>query len=266
MFKLPLIRAATLAFLCAAPPIWAADLPTIDEPVIQACIDRMMPAKSLTQSITLRSFDDSGLIEESVANIYWRHDPDDKSKAVIRLTAPASRKGLTVLMIESDTLEPKMYLYIPDLKRSRRVTGKQLATSMMGTDFSYEEFSHFQNTAPDARTKRVDDQTVNDILTYVFETTPSSEDPVYSRIMTYVDQARCVPLQTQFYSVNGELSKELVATIEEIKAVGDRHVPHLVTMHDRKKNTRTELLVENVEIDVDLSDAIFSPKRLGMSF
>jgi outer membrane lipoprotein-sorting protein len=99
----------------------------------------------------------------------------------------------------------------------------------------------------------------------VFETTPSSEDPVYSRILTYVDQARCVPLQTQFYSVNGELSKELVTTIEEIKAVGDRHVPHLVTMHDRKKNTRTELLVENVEIDVDLSDAIFSPKRLGMS-
>ena len=265
MFKLPLIRTATLAFLCAASPIWAADLPTIDEPVIQACIDRMMPAKSLTQSITLRSFDDSGLIEESVANIYWRHDPDDESKAVIRLTAPASRKGLAVLMIESDALEPKMYLYVPDLKRSRRVTGKQLATSMMGTDFSYEEFSHFQNTAADAHTKRVDDQTVNDILTYVFETTPSSEDPVYNRILTYVDQARCVPLQTQFYSVNGELSKELVATIEEIKAVGDRHVPHLVTMHDRKKNTRTELLVENVEIDVDLSDAIFSPKRLGMS-
>jgi hypothetical protein len=50
----------------------AADLPTIDDPEIQACIDNMMPGESLTQSITLRSFDDSGLIEESVANLYWR--------------------------------------------------------------------------------------------------------------------------------------------------------------------------------------------------
>jgi outer membrane lipoprotein-sorting protein len=266
MVKLSVLRNVALAFLStAASPISAVELPTIDEPVIQACIDRMMPAKSLTQSITLRSFDDSGLIEESVANVYWRHDPDDRSKAVIRLTAPASRKGLAVLMIESDSVEPKMYLYVPDLKRSRRVTGKQLATSMMGTDFSYEEFSHFQNTGADVLTKRVEDQTVNDILTYVFETTPGSEDPVYSRILTFVDQARCVPLQTQFFSVNGELSKELLATIEEIKAVGDRHVPHLVTMHDRKKNTRTELHVENVEVDVNLNDGIFSPKRLGMN-
>jgi hypothetical protein len=74
-----------------------------------------------------------------------------------------------------------------------------------------------------------------------------------------------VPLKTQFFAAHGELNKELLATPDAIKQIGDRHVPHEVIMHDREKNTRTELIVEDVEIDVELSDAVFSPKRLGMT-
>jgi len=243
----------------------ATDLPTLSDPAIQACIEKMMPARSLTQHITLGSFDDSGLIEESSANLYWRRADEDKSRAVIRLTAPPSRKGLAVLMVESDSLEPTMYLYVPDLKRTRRVTGRQLASSMMGTDFSYEEFSHFQKAAAEGDTNRIEDQTLDGNPTYVLETVPGGDDSAYSRILTFVDQARCVPLQTQFFAANGELNKELLATPDKIKQVGDRFVPHEVVMHDRKKNTRTELIVEDVEVDVELNDAIFSPKRLGMT-
>lgn len=251
------------AFVPAILP--AADLPTISDPVIQACIDKMMPAKSLTQHVILRSFDESGLIEESVADLYWRRANAGKSRAVIRLTAPASRKGLAVLMVESDSLEPTMYLYVPDLKRTRRVTGRQLATSMMGTDFSYEEFSQYQKTPAETDTKRIADQTVGGTLAYVLETTPGGDNSPYSRILTFVDQARCVPLQTQFFGINGDLGKELLCTPDQIKPIGDRYVPHHVVMHDRKKNTRTELIIENVAIDVELSDGIFSPKRLGMA-
>lgn len=258
-----------LTFLILLAPIApalvsATDLPAISDPVVQACIDKLMPVKSLTQQIALRSFDDSGLIEESIASLYWRRAEGDKSRAVIRLSKPASRNGLAVLMVESDSAEPKMYLYVPDLKKTRRVTGRQLATSMMGTDFSYEEFSHFQQTASKSETHRIEDQTVDGAVTYVLETIPGGEGSAYSRIVTFVDQARCVPLQTHFFALNGDLSKELLATPDDIKQIGDRHIPHKVVMHDRMNKTRTELIVENVELDVELNDSVFSPKRLGM--
>jgi hypothetical protein len=181
---------AILLAAAVSPMLPAADLPTISDPAIQACIDKMMPAKSLTQNLALRSFDGSGLIEESIAKLYWRRADDDKSRAVLRLTAPPSRKGVAVLMVESDSSEPTMYLYVPDLKRTRRVTGKQLATSMMGTDFSYEEFSHFQKAAADSETKRTEDQTVAGEPAYVLETISGGEGSAYSRILTFVDQAR----------------------------------------------------------------------------
>ena len=130
----------------------AAEIPGVDDPVVQACIDKTAASRSVTQHITLRSFDDSGLIEESIADIYLQRSAENKSRAVIRLSGPPSRKGLAVLMLESDKLDPTMYLYVPDLRRTRKVTGKQLAASMMGTDFSYEEFSHFQCSAAESKT------------------------------------------------------------------------------------------------------------------
>ncbi len=243
----------------------AAEIPGIDDPAIQACIDKTVASRSVTQHITLRSFDDSGLIEESIADIYLQRSAEEKSRAVIRLSGPPSRKGLAVLMLESDKLDPTMYLYVPDLRRTRKVTGKQLAASMMGTDFSYEEFSHFQRSAAESDTKRIDDRTLDGVAAYVLETTPAGDDSPYRRILTYIDQQRCVPLKTEFLSADDTVTKELIATPDSIKAVGEFHIPHQVTMFDRVKNTRTELGIEDLVLDADINETIFSPKRLGMA-
>jgi len=243
----------------------AANLPGVDDPQVQECIDKMAGAKSSTQHITLRSFDDSGLIEESIADIYLQRKEGNKSRAVIRLSGPPSRKGLAVLMVESDTFEPTMFLYVPDLKRTRKVTGKQLASSMMGTDFSYEEFSHFQRAATESETKRIADESLDGTATYVLETTPANADSPYTRILTFIDQQRCVPLKTQFISTGEVVGKELIATPDSIKQVGDYFIPHQVIMYDREKNTRTELEISNLVLDAEISDAVFSPKRLGMA-
>lgn len=243
----------------------AAEIPGIDDPAVQACIDKTVTSRSVTQRITLRSFDDSGLIEESDADIYLQRSADDKSRAVIRLNGPPSRKGLAVLMLESDKLNPTMYLYVPDLRRTRKVTGKQLAASMMGTDFSYEEFSHFQRSAAESDTKRIDDQTLEGVATYVLETAPAGNDSPYRRILTYVDQQRCVPLKIEFLGADDTVTKELIATPDSIKAVGEFHIPHQVIMFDRVKSTRTELDIADLVLDAEINETIFSPKRLGMA-
>lgn len=244
----------------------AAELPGVDDPEIQACIDKTIASRSVTQHITLSSYDDSGLIEESIADIYVQRSAEQKSRAVIRLSGPPSRKGLAVLMVEKeDRLEPTMYLYVPDLRRTRKVTGKQLASSMMGTDFSYEEFSHFQRSAAESDTRRIADQTVDGVDAYVLETTPAGEDSPYTRILTFIDKQRCVPLKTQFLGSGDTPTKELVATPESIKPVGEFYIPHEVIMYDRVKNTRTELGIEDLVLDADINESIFSPKRLGMA-
>lgn len=242
---------------------FAADIPGVDDPEVKACIDKTTAADSLTQAIALRSYDSSGLIEESIANVYLLRSEERKSRAVIRLEAPASRKGLAVLMVEKEGSDPSMYLYVPDLRRTRKVTGKQLASSMMGTDFSYEEFSHFQRSAAESETRRIDNQNLNGIDSYVLETTPAGSDSPYARILNFIDQQRCVPLATHFLAADGSLAKELLASEDSVKQVDEHYIPHHIVMHDRVKNTRTELEITNIVLDADLNENIFSPKRLG---
>ena len=67
----------------------------------------------------------------------------------------------------------------------------------------------------------------------------------------------------QFIGSNGEVRKEMLATREEIRQIGDRFVPHHIVMHDREKQTRTELTVSEVEIDTEIGDGLFNPRSMG---
>lgn len=260
-----LMFAIGLLAIAASAVTQAIELPSDTDPAIKECVDKMAPESSLTHYVSLVSYDDSGIIDESAGNLFWIRDEDGQSKAIIRLSAPASRAGLAVLMHEQAEKKPKLFLYVPDLKRTRTVTGKQVATSMMGTDFSYEEFSYLQNVAEDNTTVRADDQQLEGNNSYVFHTTPGDEEAVYTLIETFIDQSMCIPVLTRFHK-NDVVAKELVVDRDSIQEVNDRQVPHKVTMHDRTKNTRTELVAKDVEIDAGLDDSMFHPKRLGSSF
>jgi len=239
----------------------AINLPEDTDPTIKACIDKSSPQNSLTQYVTLTSFDDSGVIEESAGNVYWLRGADGLSKAIIRLQAPASRAGLAVLMHEKPE-KLNLYLYVPDLKRTRTVTGKQVATSMMGTDFSYEEFSYLQNVVSDSTSTRVADETLEGSLSYVFHTESGDPEAIYSKIETLVDQSMCIPVATRFYK-GDTVAKELLVDRATVVAIKDRQVPHKVVMHDRIKKTHTELVAKDVQIDEGLDDSMFHPKRLS---
>lgn len=82
--------------------LYATELPTISDPDVQACIDKGVPEHSLTQKLILRALDDAGIKSESSGNIYWRKEVQGSQRATIRLEEPASRKGLTVLVIERE--------------------------------------------------------------------------------------------------------------------------------------------------------------------
>ena len=259
--RLSKLLAIVIPTVCFSTNSAAINIPDDIDPTVKACIEKTAPSTSLTQYVTLTSFDDSGVIEESAGHVYWIRGEDGLSKAIIRLSAPASRAGLAVLMHEKPE-KLNLYLYVPDLKRTRTVTGKQVATSMMGTDFSYEEFSYLQNVAEDNTSTRMEDQMLDGSASYVFHTKPSDPEAIYSNIETLVDQSMCVPVATRFYQ-GDTVAKELLIDRGSVVAIKDRQIPHKVVMHDRIKNTHTELIAKDIEIDEGLDESMFHPKRLS---
>lgn len=230
----------------------------------RTCLQRMLPETALSQSILLRVFDDTGSISESAADLFWKRFEDGHSRALIRFTNPPRRSGIALLVMEREDLgaEPDMYIYLPELRTTRRIVGKTLGGSMFDTDFSYEDFVQMQGIARNRSVRQLADAELDGRMAYVIEMTPGNRDSEYSRVVTFVDQQWCIPLVTRFYGLDGSLHKELIVVREEVREIESRWVPYRSTMHDRKRGGRTDLVIREIKFDPDLHDPLFTAAEL----
>ncbi len=236
----------------------------IEDPEVRACLQRTLPDTALSETILLRVFDDAGSVSESAADLYWKRFEDDRSRALIRFTEPPRRAGVALLVTEREDsrAEPDMYIYLPELRTTRRITGKALAGSMFGTDFSYEDFAQLQGILGNRSMQRLADAELDGRVAYVIETISGNDDSEYSRIVSFIDQQWCLPVATQFYGRDKSLRKELLVAREAVRKLENRWVPYRSTMHDRKRGGRTDLVIRKITLDPELHDRIFTTLEL----
>ncbi len=98
---------------------------------------------------------------------------------------------------------------------------------------------------------------------FVLEGRPSrGEESAYERIVSFVDQERCIPIQTELYEKGERLRKVMVMPAEKITKEAESWVPRLVLVKDLVNKTQTELLVDEIELDKKLPRKLFSESEL----
>lgn len=261
--KRAFILGAWILATVIAPAARAAPEPRLADAELQACLDRALPERTMTQRFSIRVFDSTGSVAESRAVLYWKRFEDQRSRLLVRLSAPPMRAGIAVLAIERERTEPDMYLYLPELRQTRRVSGRTFSGSMLGTDFSYEDFAQFHGIVAASEVRRLSDEAYAGRPAYVVELIPQEESSSYSRVVSHIDQAQCLPLAIDFVGRDGAVHKELRVDLDSVHQIGGRYVPYKVVMHDHKQNSRTELVIDEVELDIEIRDADFAPSALA---
>lgn len=235
----------------------------IEDPELKACMERSLPQKAMTQKLTFSVFEGDEAIDSTSADLLWRRGEDGLSKVIVRVTDPADRAGIAVLALEKPKGDPEFNVYMPETRKARRVAGRTIDASMFGTDFSYEDFSHFRGMTTDGSLKCLDNEQVEGVENFVVEVLPGSEGTKYSRIVTWVEKERCALTRMSFFAKNGTPLKELEVPRDSLKQMGERWVPHKIALQDHKRGRRTELIVNEIAIDPELSDNTFSVTRFG---
>lgn len=251
-----------LLLAALAAPASAADI-KVEDPELQACIARSLPQKAMTQKVTFTLYEGADPIDSTSADLLWKRGEDGLSKVIVRVTAPPDRAGIAVLALEKPEGDPEFNVYMPETRKARRVAGRTIDASMFGTDFSYEDFSHFQGMSTEGAMKRLENEQVDGVENMVVEVNPGSEGTRYSRIVTWVEKERCALTKMAFFAKNGTALKDLAVPKEDLKQMGERWVPHRIVLEDRKRGRRTELVVNEIAIDPDLNDNMFSVTRFG---
>lgn len=149
------------------------------------------------------------------------HDPPDLRG--IELSVQRGRDGI-------DT----MYLYLPSIRRVRKIRADMFGESFLGTDFNYEDLG-FERLEATKHAIIGDDRVDGRPCTRI-ESIPANPW-WYSRVIRCVDLEDYVPRRTEYFDSTGRPYK--VRTLGSVEMIASHPTPHLLRMEDVRDGTGT---------------------------
>ena len=230
---------------------------------IQACVQRNFPTDSMVQTVKMVSLDRLGVERVLEAEMFWQKDPKTAlSNVLLIFDNPPELRGASVLVLEKKP-QNDMFMFLPELGKTRRITTQMVQGNMMGTDYSYEDFQRLQGMITSLQTKRLDDETISERKAFVTDSVPGDASSEYARIRSWIDQETCVPLQIEFYTKdNATPAKRMTTNPKSYTHEKTGFIPREVAMKDLRTETATTIVIEKLKVSEPIDRKRFSAAEL----
>jgi outer membrane lipoprotein-sorting protein len=230
---------------------------------IQHCVQQNFPDDSMIQTIKMVSIDRLGVERVLEAEMWWQKNQDTRlSNVLMTFDNPPELRGASVLVLEKKP-QNDMFMFLPELGKTRRITSQMVQGNMMGTDYSYEDFQRLQGLITSLDSKRLPDETIADRKAFLTESTPADSSSEYSRIRTWIDQETCVPLQVEFFGKeSAEPIKRMVTNAASVTKEKTGYIPREISMKDLRTETATTIVIEKLQVSVPIERKRFSQAEL----
>jgi len=132
---------------------------------------------------------------------------NDGDKGITIFDQPLDVKG-TALLSHSHAIEPDdQWLYLPALKRVKRISSRNKSGPFMGSEFAYEDLNSFE--IEKFTFKYIKDELIDGESTFVVEQIPLDKNSGYTRQIAWIEKKRYIPLKVEFYDRKDSLLKTL---------------------------------------------------------
>ena len=132
---------------------------------------------------------------------------NDGDKSLSIFDWPRDVKGTALLNFTHKTGNDDQWLYLPALKRVKRISSANKSGSFMGSEFSYEDIT--SQEVEKYTYKWIRDEEYRDEKCFVFERYPVYKNSGYTRQVVWLEQKDYKILQIKFYDRKGALLKIL---------------------------------------------------------
>jgi hypothetical protein len=183
----------------------------------------------------------------------------DLEKNVVVFHAPASIKGTRFLQVEHENRDEDQWIYLPALKRVRRIAAQESGQSFMGTDFSYEDMK--RRRVEEYRHELLGEEELEGFSCYVIkEHARDSSDSAYSYMVRWVPKDIWVPIKIELYDTRGELEK--VGVSRNLKQVQGYWTAFYSEMRTLNSGHRTILEFKKLVYDEPVNEGLFTTRFL----
>ena len=133
---------------------------------------------------------------------------DDGDKTLIVFNQPRDVKGTALLTFSHKTGDDDQWLFLPALKRVKRIASRNKSGPFMGSEFAYEDLS--SQEVEKYTYKYIKDEVLDGQEMFVIERYPVDKNSGYSRQLVWLDKAEYRNHKVEFYDRKKSLLKTLV--------------------------------------------------------
>jgi|APTNR8051073442_1049403.scaffolds.fasta_scaffold02826_3 hypothetical protein len=260
-----------VAVLAAALTAGAASAGAQDPMSADAIMARVVArddGRQMTRTLHMAMTDRQGTTRERETVSYVVQE-DNEKKTVIFYTEPRNVKGTAFLTYDYSGAgtEDDQWLYLPALRKVRRISASDRGDYFLGTDFTYEDIKKENKVAlEDYRFRRFDDGNaeVDGHATIAIEGVPADNATArelgYGRAVWHIDPAIWIARRTEMWDINGNPLKTI--NNDDIRKVDGIWTVHRIEAENHKTGHRTVFEFSDVDYATPVDPKMFETRRL----
>ena len=180
-------------------------------------------------------------------------------KSLVVFDTPRDIEG-TALLSHAKILDPDdQWLYLPALKRVKRISSANKSGPFVGSEFAFEDFTAIELNKFEYT--YVGEEPCGELGCDVVERTPRYENSGYTKQVSWVDQIDFQLRKVEFYDRRGDLLK--VLELEDYRNYDGVWRAHKLSMSNVQTNKQTDLIYGDYTFDTGLAENDFVKGRLS---
>ncbi len=183
----------------------------------------------------------------------------DGDKSLTIFDHPADVKGTAFLSYTHAVKPDDQWLYLPALKRVKRISSANKSGPFMGSEFAYEDIA--SQEVEKYSYKYLRDEKINGLDAFVVERYPEYEKSGYTKQIVWIDKEHYRAQKVEYYDRKGALLKTLV--MEGYQQYLDKYWrADVMKMENHITGKSTDLLWSDYKFRTGLSDRDFDQSSL----
>ncbi|SFC98915.1 outer membrane lipoprotein-sorting protein [Pseudoalteromonas denitrificans] len=184
---------------------------------------------------------------------------DDGDKSLTIFNKPKDVKGTAFLSFSHPVDADDQWLYLPALKRVKRISSRNKSGPFMGSEFAFEDLSSFE--IKKYSYKYLGDEKVNNLESFKVEQYPVDENSGYTKRIVWLDKNEYRVQKIEFYDRKSALLKTLTY-VDYKQYLGKYWRANSQNMLNHQNGKSTELKWNNYAFKTGLKAGDFNRNSL----
>ena len=242
----------------------AAELPSADE--IAQKINARDEGIAVARNLKMEMMDRHGKLRVRETRAFRKYFDDEKRTAIFYLT-PKNVKGTAFLTYDypDQAKDDDQWLYLPAMRKVRRISASDRGDYFLGTDFSFEDIKlETRISIEDYTRKTIGEDSVDGFHCFVVEEKTIDDQTAkelgHSRRENCVDDEIWIVRRSKFWDLQNNLLKTVY--FRDISRVQGIWTAHKIEVENHKTGHHTTFTFSDINYKDGVKDTIFTQQAL----